>query len=70
MYQLLQRVGSSVGWYRTLSVSEESSVYAEIFERRRYINTPVQWARHPDLREYIHSAVTNLQPWVQQVSTL
>ncbi|XP_024372420.1 DNA polymerase zeta processivity subunit-like isoform X2 [Physcomitrium patens] len=38
----------------------------EIFERRRYINTPVQWARHPDLREYIHSAVTNLQPWVQQ----
>ncbi|KAG0581637.1 hypothetical protein KC19_4G267700, partial [Ceratodon purpureus] len=37
-----------------------------IFERRRHFNVPVQWVRHPDLREYIHSAVTNLQPWIQQ----
>jgi len=40
---------------------------AAIFERRRHFNVPVQWARHPDLREYIHSAVTNLQAWIQQV---
>jgi mitotic spindle assembly checkpoint protein MAD2B len=46
------------------------TVCAEIFERRRHFNVPVQWARHPDLREYIHSAVTNLQPWIQQVSIL
>ncbi|KAG0595456.1 hypothetical protein M758_UG167900 [Ceratodon purpureus] len=39
---------------------------AEIFERRRHFNVPVQWARHPDLREYIHSTVTNLHPCIQQ----
>lgn len=43
------------------------SLSAAIFERRRYFNVPVQWARHPDLREYIHSAVSNLQTWIQQV---
>jgi len=38
----------------------------ETFERRRHFNVPVQWARHPDLREYIHSAVTNLHSHIQQ----
>ncbi|CAK9217443.1 unnamed protein product [Sphagnum troendelagicum] len=38
----------------------------ELFERRRYLNLPVQWARHPELRDYIHSAVTNLKIWIQQ----
>jgi mitotic spindle assembly checkpoint protein MAD2B len=45
-------------------------VVAAIFERRRHFNVPVQWARHPDLREYIHSAVASLQPWIQQVRLL
>ncbi|XP_024372421.1 DNA polymerase zeta processivity subunit [Physcomitrium patens] len=50
--------------HQLLSVRE---VYPPaIFERRRYFNVPVQWARHPDLREYIHSAVSNLQTWIQQ----
>ncbi|KAJ7548135.1 hypothetical protein O6H91_08G119700 [Diphasiastrum complanatum] len=39
---------------------------AEFFERRRHFNVPVQWARHPELREYVHSAVTNLHSWIQQ----
>ncbi|CAM6103780.1 unnamed protein product [Calypogeia fissa] len=39
---------------------------AEIFERRRHFNVPVQWIRHPELREYIHSAVTNLHPLIRQ----
>lgn len=45
-------------------------VVAAIFERRRHFNVPVQWARHPDLREYIHSAVASLEPWIQQVRLL
>eukprot|EP00897_Mesotaenium_endlicherianum_P003073 jgi/Mesen1/2794/ME000170S01903 len=38
----------------------------ELFERRRHYEIPVQWARHPDLREYIHSATHRLQDWIQQ----
>ncbi|KAK9275499.1 hypothetical protein L1049_022766 [Liquidambar formosana] len=36
------------------------------FERRRYMNVVVQRARHPQLREYIHSAVTGLLPFIQK----
>ncbi|MCO5614394.1 hypothetical protein L7F22_068674 [Adiantum nelumboides] len=38
----------------------------EIFERRRYLNVPVPCARHPELREYINSAVTSAMPWIQK----
>ncbi|KAG6554264.1 hypothetical protein Mapa_004180 [Marchantia paleacea] len=41
---------------------------AEIFERRRHFNVPVQWIRHPELRDYIHSALTGLHSWIQQGS--
>lgn len=37
------------------------------FERRRYMNVVVQRARHPQLRDYIHSAVTGLLPFIQKV---
>lgn len=36
------------------------------FERRRYMNVVVQKARHPQLREYIHSSVTGLIPFIQK----
>ncbi|KAB2059590.1 hypothetical protein ES319_A11G316000v1 [Gossypium barbadense] len=36
------------------------------FERRRYMNVVVQRARHPQLREYIHSAVSGLLPSIQK----
>ncbi|XP_010272318.1 PREDICTED: DNA polymerase zeta processivity subunit isoform X1 [Nelumbo nucifera] len=36
------------------------------FERRRYMNVVVQRTRHPQLREYIHSAVTGLLPFIQK----
>ncbi|XP_048324229.2 DNA polymerase zeta processivity subunit [Ziziphus jujuba] len=36
------------------------------FERRRYMNLVVQRARHPELRDYIHSAVSGLLPFVQK----
>ncbi|XP_021676576.1 DNA polymerase zeta processivity subunit [Hevea brasiliensis] len=36
------------------------------FERRRYMNVVVQRARHPQLRDYIHSAVTGLLPFIQK----
>ncbi|KAI8011428.1 DNA polymerase zeta processivity subunit [Camellia lanceoleosa] len=36
------------------------------FERRRYMNVVVQKARHPQLREYIHSSVTGLLPFIQK----
>ncbi|KAA8527168.1 hypothetical protein F0562_008603 [Nyssa sinensis] len=36
------------------------------FERRRYMNIVVQKARHPQLREYIHSAVIGLLPFIQK----
>lgn len=36
------------------------------FERRRYMNVVVQKARHPELREYINSAVTGLLPFIQK----
>ncbi|KAL6975083.1 hypothetical protein U1Q18_023878 [Sarracenia purpurea var. burkii] len=39
------------------------------FERRRYMNIVVQKARHAQLREYIHSAVTGLLPFVEKVLT-
>ena len=37
------------------------------FERRRYMNLVVQRARHPQLRDYIHSAVFGLLPFIQNV---
>ncbi|XP_024021219.1 DNA polymerase zeta processivity subunit [Morus notabilis] len=36
------------------------------FERRRYMNLVVQRARHPDLRDYIHSAVFGLLPFIEK----
>ncbi|KAJ0103269.1 hypothetical protein Patl1_05134 [Pistacia atlantica] len=39
---------------------------AGAFERRRYMNVVVQRARHPELREYIHSAVNGLLPFIQK----
>ncbi|KAL5975710.1 hypothetical protein ACLOJK_020036 [Asimina triloba] len=40
------------------------------FERRRYMSVVVQRARHPQLRDYIHSAVTGLQPFIQKIDPL
>lgn len=34
------------------------------FERRRYLNVVVHKARHPQLNEYIHSAVNGLLPFI------
>ncbi|KAI3466333.1 hypothetical protein Pfo_022996 [Paulownia fortunei] len=34
------------------------------FERRRYMNVVVHKARHPQLNEYIHSAVNGLLPFI------
>ncbi|XP_028799568.1 DNA polymerase zeta processivity subunit isoform X1 [Neltuma alba] len=36
------------------------------FERTRYMNVVVQKARHPQLRYYIHAAVSGLLPFLQQ----
>lgn len=36
------------------------------FERRRYMSVVVQRARHPQLRDYIHSAVFGLLPFIQK----
>ncbi|EEF48809.1 Mitotic spindle assembly checkpoint protein MAD2B, putative [Ricinus communis] len=36
------------------------------FERRRYMNVVVQRAKHPQLRDYIHSAVSSLLPFIQK----
>ncbi|KAK4594550.1 hypothetical protein RGQ29_018291 [Quercus rubra] len=36
------------------------------FERRRYMNLVVQRARHPQLRDYIHSAVFGFLPIIQK----
>ncbi|KAK9156316.1 hypothetical protein Sjap_003796 [Stephania japonica] len=36
------------------------------FERRRHMNVVVHKARHPQLKEYIHSTVTALQPFIQK----
>lgn len=36
------------------------------FERRRYMNVVVHRARHPQLRDYIHSAVTGLIPFIEK----
>uniref|UniRef100_A0A1J3CMR0 DNA polymerase zeta processivity subunit n=1 Tax=Noccaea caerulescens TaxID=107243 RepID=A0A1J3CMR0_NOCCA len=38
------------------------------FERRRYMNVVVQRARHPELRDYIHSAASGLLPFIEKVS--
>lgn len=40
---------------------------SDAFERRRYMNVVVQRARHPQLRDYIHSAVSGLLPFIQKV---
>ncbi|KAH9291827.1 hypothetical protein KI387_042983, partial [Taxus chinensis] len=39
---------------------------AEAFERRRYMNIPVQCARSPLLRDYIHSVVESLQTYIDK----
>lgn len=36
------------------------------FERRRYMNVVVHRARHPQLRDYIHSSVNGLLPFIQK----
>ncbi|KAK6133085.1 hypothetical protein DH2020_033124 [Rehmannia glutinosa] len=36
------------------------------FERRRYLNVVVHKARHPQLNEYIHSAVNGLLPFIDK----
>ncbi|GAA0183247.1 hypothetical protein LIER_30697 [Lithospermum erythrorhizon] len=36
------------------------------FERRRYMNIVVHRAKHPQLREYVHSAVHGLLPFMQK----
>ncbi|KAM1350260.1 hypothetical protein ACFX2F_004233 [Malus domestica] len=36
------------------------------FERRKYMNLVVHRARHPELRDYIHSAVSGLLPFIQK----
>ncbi|XP_011097644.1 DNA polymerase zeta processivity subunit isoform X2 [Sesamum indicum] len=37
------------------------------FERRRYMNVVVHKARHPQLNEYIHTAVVALLPFINKV---
>ncbi|KAF9667020.1 hypothetical protein SADUNF_Sadunf16G0289400 [Salix dunnii] len=39
---------------------------SDAFERRRYMNVVVQRARHPQLRDYIHSAVSGLLPFIEK----
>ncbi|XP_019057503.1 PREDICTED: DNA polymerase zeta processivity subunit isoform X2 [Tarenaya hassleriana] len=39
---------------------------SEAFERQRYMNVVVQRARHPELRDYIHSATSGLLPFIQK----
>ncbi|KAJ6776533.1 MITOTIC SPINDLE ASSEMBLY CHECKPOINT PROTEIN MAD2 [Salix koriyanagi] len=39
---------------------------SDAFERRRYMNVVVQRARHPQLRDYIHSAVSGLLPFIRE----
>ncbi|KDP20932.1 hypothetical protein JCGZ_21403 [Jatropha curcas] len=36
------------------------------FERRRYMNVVVQRAKNPQLRDYIHSAVNGLLPFIEK----
>ncbi|PON74125.1 HORMA domain containing protein [Parasponia andersonii] len=36
------------------------------FERRRYMNLVVHGARHPQLRDYIHTAVRGLLPFIEK----
>ncbi|KAI5055428.1 hypothetical protein GOP47_0028949 [Adiantum capillus-veneris] len=50
----------------TLVLSVRGLYPPEVFERRRYLNVPVPCARHPELREYINSAVTSAIPWIQK----
>ncbi|CAO2821392.1 unnamed protein product [Amaranthus hypochondriacus] len=38
------------------------------FERRRYMNLVVQKAKHPEVENYIHSAVNGLFPLLEKVS--
>ncbi|KAG9439498.1 hypothetical protein H6P81_019663 [Aristolochia fimbriata] len=43
------------------------SVYpAGAFERRRYMGVIVPRARHPELREYIHTSISSLSPFVEK----
>ncbi|KAH7541969.1 hypothetical protein FEM48_Zijuj02G0023700 [Ziziphus jujuba var. spinosa] len=46
-----------------LLVSFSSHVGA--FERRRYMNLVVQRARHPELKDHTHSAISCLLPFIQ-----
>lgn len=36
------------------------------YERRRYMNVVVHKARHPQLRQYIHTTVTSLLPFLEK----
>ncbi|KAJ8547026.1 hypothetical protein K7X08_010612 [Anisodus acutangulus] len=53
-----------------VAVTSLKGVYPSgAFERRRYMNVVVQRARHPELQQYIHSAVVRLLPFMQKSST-
>ncbi|KAI3440308.1 HORMA domain-containing protein, partial [Psidium guajava] len=55
-----------------LEVAVTSIVYLKglypsgAFERRRYLSLVVHRARHPQLRDYIHMAVSGLQPFIEK----
>ncbi|XP_062018572.1 DNA polymerase zeta processivity subunit-like [Rosa rugosa] len=40
---------------------------AGAFERRKYMNLVVHRTRHPELRDYIHSAVSGLLPFIKRL---
>ncbi|KAJ4958770.1 hypothetical protein NE237_025881 [Protea cynaroides] len=44
-----------------------SIVVAGAFKSRRYMSVVVHRARHPQLKDYIHSAVNGLLPFIQKV---
>ncbi|XP_010497978.1 PREDICTED: DNA polymerase zeta processivity subunit isoform X2 [Camelina sativa] len=50
----------------TMIVSLKGFYPSEAFERRRYMNVVVQRARHPELRDYIHSAASGLLPFIEK----
>eukprot|EP00039_Didymoeca_costata_P022028 m.3488 g.3488 ORF g.3488 m.3488 type:complete len:203 (-) comp2780_c0_seq1:174-782(-) len=39
---------------------------AELFERRKKYEVPIQMSRHPELNSYILSVISSLSPWIKQ----
>lgn len=56
-----------IGFSFSLCLMMRSVLVEGAFERRRYMNLVVQRARHPELRDYINSAVSGLLPFMQKV---